>query len=181
MLHTDIINFTIPKGQSNYTKDGLYPLQAPKMLMIGMVENDSFNGDYKKNPFNFQHFHLCRLGLFANGSSIPGRPMTPDFKKASYVESYVNMMDAYHYFNTDDTNGLTYEDFGGGFTIYTFDLTPDKSVTDSHKHSMNLSNLRLELQFADPLPTTINVILHAVFDSHIEITKLRDVIPSYLR
>ena len=181
VLHTDIKNFTIPKGQSNYTKDNLYPLEAPKMLMIAMITNESFNGDYKKNPYNFHHFNLSRLGLFANGIAIPGRPVTPDFKRGTYVESYVDMMDAYHYFNTDDTNGLTYEDFGGGFTIYAFDLTPDKSVTDHRKHLVSLSNLRLELKFDSPLPETINVILHATFDSHIEITKLRDVIPTYTR
>lgn len=90
-------------------------------------------------------------------------------------------MDAYHYFNTDDTNGLTYDEFGGGYTIYAFDLTPDKSVTESRKHSLPLSNLRLELKFDDPLPSTINVILHATFDSHVEITKLRDIIPAYSR
>ena len=78
LLHTDITNFTIPKGQSNYTKDNLYPLQAPKMLMIAMLENDSFNGDYKKNPYNFQHFNLSRLGLFADNIGIPGRPVTPN-------------------------------------------------------------------------------------------------------
>ena len=181
VLHTEVTNFTIPKGQSNYTKDNLYPLQAPKMLMIGMIENDSFNGNYKKNPYNFQHFNLSRLGLFANGIAIPGRPVTPDFKGGSYLESYVDMMDAYHYFNTDDTNGITYEEFGGGYTIYAFDLTPDKSVTESRKHTVSLNNLRLELQFETPLPSTINVILHATFDSHIEITQLRDVIPAYHR
>ena len=181
VLHTDVTNFTIPKGQSNFTKDNLFPLQAPKMLMIAMVENDSFNGSYTKNPYNFQHFNLSRLGLFANGIAIPGRPVTPNFKAGSYAESYVDMMDAYHYFNTDDTNGITYEEFGGGYTIYAFDLTPDKSLTDSRKHTVSLNNLRLELKFADALPKTINVILHSTFDSHIEITKLRDVICAYNR
>ena len=181
VLHTDISNFTIPKGQSNYTKDNLYPLQAPKMLMVAMVDNDAFNGNYAKNPFNFQHFNLSRLGLFANGIAIPGRPVTPDFKNKSYAESYIAMMDAYHYLNTDDTNGITYEEFGGGFTVYAFDLTPDKSATSSYKHAITMSNLRLELKFDETLPVTINVILHATFDSHVEITKLRDVIPAYSR
>ena len=42
-------------------------------------------------------------------------------------------------------------------------------------------NLRMEFKFDDPLPSTVNVILHAVYDTHVEITKLRDVIPAYAR
>ena len=181
VLHTEITNFTIPKDQSSYIKDHLYQLQAPNLLMIVMVENESLNGDYKKNPYNFQHFNLSRLGLFANGKSIPGRPLSPNFKNKEYAASYFTTMDAYHYFNTDDSNGLSQGDYAGGFTVYAFDLTPDKSRTESRKQSVSLTNLRLELQFAEPLPATINVILHASFNSHLEITQLREVIPAYYR
>ena len=32
--------------------------EIPKSIAIRMMDNDSYNGNYKKNPFNFQHFKL---------------------------------------------------------------------------------------------------------------------------
>ena len=179
--HTELITFTIPAGQKSHVKDRLFPLQAPKLLIVGMVENAAFNGAYDKNPFNFQHFNLNKIALFREGESIPGRPFTPDFTKEHYARSYANTMQTFHYLNTDDTNGLTYKDFGNGYTLYAYDLTADNDISASYRQAITHNNLRLELTFAKDLPKTINVLLFAVFDSHVEITKLRDVLTHYTR
>ena len=181
ILHTKVSNFTIPKGQSSFTKEEEFVKMSPKLLMLGMLDNEAVNGKAEKNPFNFQHFNLSRLAVIANGVSIPGEPATPNFKTKSYVESYFRLMDTYHYFNTDDTNGLRYADYGGGYTLFAFDMTPDKTLTTHCVHPSNLESLRYDFQFADPLPTTANVVVYAVYDSHIEITQLREVIHSYVR
>ena len=52
--HTKPLTFTIPKDQKRFMKDGLFPSEAPKLLMVAMVENDAFNGNIKNNPFNFK-------------------------------------------------------------------------------------------------------------------------------
>ena len=179
--HTKLITFTIPRGQKSHVKDRLFPLQAPKLLIVGMVENAAFNGAYNKNPFHFQHFDLNKIALYREGESIPGRPFTPDFDNQHYAHSYANTMQTFHYFNTDDTNGLTYEEFGNGYTLYAYDLTPDNDITASYRQVIAHNNLRLELSFSNDLPNTINVLLFAVFDSHVEITKLRDVLTNYTR
>jgi hypothetical protein len=86
-----------------------------------------------------------------------------------------------NYYNTDDTNGLTPLMFGNGYTIYAYDLTPEKDVTTPHGQGIISKNLRLELFFKDTLPNTINVLLFASYNSAIEITQLRDVILHYNR
>lgn len=179
--HTQLINFTIPSGQKSYIKDRLFPLQAPKLLVVGMVENDAFNGNIKKNPFNFQHFDLNKIALYREGESIPGRPFTPDFTEGHYARSYAHLMQTFHYLNADDTNALTYDEFGKGYTLYAYDLTADNDISSEYRHAISNNNLRLELAFKTNLSKTINVLLYAVFDSHVEITKLRDVLTSYTR
>ena len=179
--HTEIITFTIPKGQKSYIKDRLFPLQAPKLLMIAMLENAAFNGAIKKNPFHFQHFDLNKIALYREGESMPGRPFTPDFAKKHYARLYKNTMEAFNYYNTDDTNGLKYDEFANGYSIYAYDLTATNDVSADYRQPINTNNLRLELYFEKDLPETINVLLYAVFDGHIEITRLRDVIASYNR
>ena len=179
--HTELINFTIPAGQKSYIKDRLFPLQAPKLLIIGMVDNDAFNGAIKKNPFNFKHFDLNKIALYREGESIPGRPLTPDFTNAHYSRSYAQVMQTFHYLNADDTNNLKYEDFGSGYTLFAYDLTADNDISADYRHAISNNNLRLELSFKNNLPNTINVLLYAVFDAQVEITKLRDVLTSYTR
>lgn len=179
--HCEVTTFTIPKGQQSYTKDRLFPDQAPKMLMIAMVDNDAFNGNVAKNPFHFQHFGLNKLALYRDGMSVPGRPFAPDFANGKILRSYMQTMRSFNYPNTDDTNGLTPDEFAKGFTIYAFDLTADKELNGNHRQAITTKNLRLELFFETATSTTINVLLYSVYDSSIEITQLRDVITHYTR
>ena len=181
IIHNELITFTIPMGQQSYTKDRLFPDQAPKCLMIAMVENDAFNGNIKKNPFHFQHFDLRKIALYRDGISIPGRPYTPDFDNGKYVRSYLNTIRTMNYYNSDDTNGLTPKMFANGYTIYAYDLTPEKDITAAYNQNHISKNLRLELFFKDPLTTTINVLLYASYDSAVEITQFRDIITHYTR
>lgn len=179
--HNQLITFTIPMGQQSATKDRLFPDQAPKSLIIAMVENDAFNGSIKKNPFHFEHFSLNKIALYRDGVSIPGRPQTPDFENDKYIRSYLQTMRTMNYYNTDDTNGLTPVMFGNGYTIYAYDLTPEKDVTAEYNQGIVSKNLRLEVFFKKPLPSTINVLLYATYNSAVEITQLRDVILHYAR
>lgn len=181
IIHNELITFTIASGHQSYTKDRLFPDQAPKCLMIAMVENDAFNGNIKKNPFHFQHFDLRKIALYRDGTSIPGRPFTPDFDGEKYVRSYQNTIRTLNFYNSDDTNGLTPKMFANGYTIYAYDLTPEKDITAPHNQGNLSKNLRLELAFKNPLPTAINVLLFASYDSAVEITELRDIITHYTR
>ena len=179
LLHSEVTTYTIPKGQKSYTKDRLFPDQCPKLLMIGMVENEAFNGSINKNPFHFKHFNLSKIALYRDGQSV--RTFTPDFANGRCLRSYVHNMRTFNYYNTDDSNGLTLQDFVNGTTIYAYDLTPDMTIDATHRQAITSKNLRLELYFSADTPTTINVLLYAVYDSEIEITQLRDIITHYNR
>ena len=179
--HTELLTYTVPKGQNSYIKDKLFTDLSPKMIMIAMVDNDAFNGNYAKNPFHFKQYDLTRLVLSRDGKSIPGYALEPNFTDKHYLRSYMQTMNALGYWNTDDTNGLTFKEWAGGYLIYAFDLTPDKEISSGCLHANVGNNLRLELNFANALPNTINILIYAVTDSQIEITKTRDVITHFNR
>ena len=179
--HTELFSFTIPAGQKSYIKDRISPSQTPKFLAIMMVTNEAFNGDMKKNPFNFQHFNLNKIQLFRDTISIPGRAFTPDFGNNLFLRGYINTMKALQYYKTDDTNGLTPDEFKGGYAIYAFDLTADNDVTSTVRDSLSTNNLRLELSFEANLAETVNVLMYAVYDSTVQITQQRDVLTDYSR
>ena len=179
--HTDTTTFTIAKGHSNYIKDRLYVSRMPRALIVGLLEHDAFNRNIRKSPFNFHHFNLNKIGLYADGELVPGQILQPNFKTGQILEAYVNTMKALDYFRTDDSNGLTIEHFKEGYTLYAFDLTPDGNINSSYRNINKGGSLRLEVNFDTPLADTITVMLFAAFDAKVEITKFRDVIVNYNR
>ena len=181
MNHVDITTFTVTKGIKSYIKDGLFASQVPKMVVLGMLEHDAFNGNMKKSPFNFQHFNVNKIGLYRDGELVPAQVFTPDYKNKHFMRSYNNTMSTLNYFNTDDSNGMTIEHFLDGYNLYAFDLTPDNTNQGPHRHLIKTGSLRLELNFDDPLTNPITVMLFAIIDAKLEITKMRDVIMSYSR
>ena len=181
LLHTELTTFTIPIGQKSFKKDRLFPDEAPKLLLVAMVSNSAYNGDITKNPFHFQHFGLDSLTLYRDGLSVSGRPFTPDFANGKAMRSYLQTMQTFHYYNNDDTNGLTLNDFINGYTIFAFDLTADKDISAAYRQGRATRNLRLDLTFTDATKETINVLLYSVYDSKIEITQHRDTITHYTR
>ena len=179
--HTKLVTFTIPKGQQSFMKDNLFPSEAPKLLLVSMVDNEAFNGQIKKNPYHFKHNNLREIALRVNGNSHPGPTYKPDFSSSQYLRSYVDFMNVFGYYSKDDTNGLTMKEYANGYSIYAFDLTADSDITAAYRQANVPHNIRLDLQFKTNLTETINVLIYAVFDSTIEITKLRDVILHYNR
>ena len=53
-----------------------------------MMDNDSYNGNYKKNPFNFQHYQLTQIGISVNGEEIPFKPLKLNFDDKLFVTAY---------------------------------------------------------------------------------------------
>ena len=179
--HRKLLTFTVPAGQKSFRKDNLFPSESPKLVIVAMVSNLAFNGDISLNPYNFQHFNLEEIALLVNGKSYPGPPYRPDFDKKLYARDYMDFMEAFGYYNSDDTNGLTYKEFGDGYTMYAFDKTPDANVSSDYRHPNLGQDIRLDIKFKANLAKTINVLVYACFDAQIEITKLRDIITSYSR
>lgn len=61
------------------TLDNVFLGQLPKRVIVGLVSNKAFNGDFKANPFNFQDYMLNFFSLYIDGEQIPSRPLQPDY------------------------------------------------------------------------------------------------------
>ena len=169
-------SFSIPKGQLSFTRESLVIGQLPKRIVIGCVSNIAFNGSYAKNPYNFIHCDLNSIGLFANSEQVPWKPLKPKFtgNNPNYILAYQTLFSGTNSMFRDTGNYITREDYGRGYTLYAFDLTPDMS-SDDYFQPKSSGSLRLEMSFASPLPETINVIVYSEFESMLEIDRNRNV------
>ena len=171
-----LVSHIITNGQLETVKDNLFPVETPKLLLVGMVDHTAFNGDYKKNPYNFQNYNLKKLVLYRNGEIVHGHALSPDYKNNQYTDAYTQTMSALKFYNTDDSNGITYEEFKDGYNIYAFDLTSDNNANATYRNGSADKGLRLEMKFDAALKQNVNLLVFGMFDSHFELTKLRNVI-----
>jgi hypothetical protein len=170
--------FTIPRGNLDATQESLFSGQLPTRIVIGCVDNDSFNGSYAKNPFNFKHMNLSQLKVYLDGQQQSVKPLEINFANHQYINAYATLFMGTGKWMRDEGNQISREDFAGGYALYAFDLSPDQSEGD-HFNLIKQGNVRLDLKFAQALPNTINVIAFAEFENILEIDRSRNVIFDY--
>ena len=170
--------YSIPQGAMSHTHENLFLGTLPKRFILWCIDNDAYNGNYAKHPFNAKNNAINFLAVYVDGRQVPAKPLQPNFENGSYIRSYVNLFSAAGKHAQDEGNELTRDDFGNGYTFFGFDLTPD-SCDGGCFHLVRKGNLRIELHFAAALAQTVNVVVYGEFEAVIEIDKGRNVIYGY--
>ena len=58
-----IRSYSISAGSMSRSVDHIFRDVTPQSVVIGMVGNGAFNGEFRKNPFNFQNYKMTLCGL----------------------------------------------------------------------------------------------------------------------
>ena len=169
---------TIPTGCLDFMQEKLFSGQLPTRLVIGCVDNKAFNGDYKLNPFNFQHFSASEISLYLDGQQSAIKPLVMNYAQNQYVNAYMGMFSGTRKENQDEGNGITRSDFAHGYTLYVYDLTPDLSENDSFNLTRS-GSVRLGMKFVTALAQTITIVAFAEFENIIEIDRNRNIVFDY--
>lgn len=179
ITRVEVKAITLPSGIQSKTLDSVYLGQLPKRVIVGLVSNSAFNGNYKKNPFNFHHFNMNYFALYMDGEQVPMKALQPVFSPAgqeSYVLAYHTLYSGTGIHFSDKGNGINRYDFNRGYALLAFDLTPDLSANEtSHWNLLRNGNLRIEVGFSEALVESVNVIVYAELDNVIEIDRNRNV------
>ena len=59
--------FTISGWNLTPLQENLFSGDSPSRLVIGMVDNEAFNGSYATNPFNFKHYNRSIMKIYIDG------------------------------------------------------------------------------------------------------------------
>ena len=175
----EVKSFTVPRGTYSISKENLFLGQLPRRIVFSLVENESFNGDIKKNPFNLKHCSVNFVSLYRDGEQILSNPLQLNYSQNCYIRSFLSLFtDSGLYFN-DFGNGISRDLYPAGHTLYAIDLTLDMSTSCSHYQLVKTGNICLELHFSTPPTETMNVIIHAEFDNLLQIDRDRNILVDY--
>lgn len=171
-------SFTINQGNLSHTQDDAFLGQIPKRIVMGLVDTEAFNGSFKKNPFNFKNFGLTSVAVYLNGEQIPSPPLAVKFSSESQgniIQGYYSLLTGLGMLNTVRGLPISRQEYGKGYTLFSWDMTPDLSSDYDHFCDLDKGNVRIELKFSTPLPNTINVIVYGEYDNILEVTEQRTI------
>ncbi|KAL3091932.1 hypothetical protein niasHT_028869 [Heterodera trifolii] len=112
----------ISQGRFEFNAN-LFMDQIPRRITMGLVGNADYVGNIKRSPFNFQPFNVREISIIANGRSFPQAPYDLDYPNGKYVRAFNDMNEAVGFSNSNESNGITYAQFGQTHCIYVFNMT----------------------------------------------------------
>ena len=169
--------FTVPRGQQSQHIDNAFLGEIPKRIAVCMMDNDSYNGNYKKNPFKFKHYNLTQIGISVNGEEVPFKPLKLNIDDKLFVTAYNTLFSGTGKLHGNSGSIIKREDYSKGYTIIVADLTPFE-IGDNFDLKAE-GTLSIDLAFKSPLAATINVLVYAAYDNVIEIDNNRNVIKDW--
>ena len=131
------------------------------------MNNDAFNGNYVKNPFNFKYYVLREISLHLDGHTQPVKPLKPKFDNHQYIQVNMILFSGTGKENRDEGNDIAHEDYPNGYALYAFDLSPDLTEK-GHFNLAKQRTVRVELQFGKAPANAVTVIPYEEFENVIE-------------
>ncbi len=166
--------FSISQGSLQANQENIFMGQIPSRVIVALVEHTAFNGSYKMNPFNFQHFKLTKISLQVDGLDQHVKPIHCNFHNKTFMEAYLSLLTGTRKAFKDEDVDVSRDEYENGYTLFCFDLSPDLGESD-HYSLVKTGSLRLGLNFGAALPSTINAIVYAEFQNVLEIDRNRNV------
>ena len=179
--------FVIPNSSDVFTISGIHFGIMPTRVVVGFVKTSAYGGTIEEDPFYFHHIGVTYINLKVASRSIPyAQGIRTSYYKDNYTQGYLTL----HKNIREASNGITYENYKVGNTLYAFDLTPDLCSAD-HFNLLKDGSLDLDVHLekdpkATPNPALVTsgaggytAMFYLEFDNIIEITKERQVLVDY--
>ncbi|GBM28873.1 hypothetical protein AVEN_43586-1 [Araneus ventricosus] len=151
-------NFTLSSGLKSVIIPNAMNGILPSRMILGLVSNTAFNGDFKKNPLrkNSKNYNLSYISLSENGVQIPMSAYTPSYKNDLFARNYLSLFMDLAQHNTK----VTLEEYKENTCLYVFDLTQDYSASDPFMNVARSGDTSIHLKFDEDLPETVTLLLY---------------------
>jgi hypothetical protein len=166
---SEISSFVIPKGATFWAQSDLFQNRVPTQLIIALVASKAAQGDFKRNPYNFNGFGLNTLTVTKNGQVVPFKSLRLNFKTGEVSEAYKTL-----YKSDAENHGISLQDFQNGYALYVYRLD-DQAYDYACLPQTQAGNLSIEGQFDSALPENVSVIVYAKFSGIVEVDQYRGV------
>lgn len=173
-MHGNIWSKLLHKDTTRHSESNIFSGNVPNFLIFGMVKSKAFLGDYKYNPYNFEHCFINYLSVTIDGKPRPVQNYRFDFDNDDYLDGFHSMFD-----NSLNVPPITVKDYKQGYFFVVADLTNNSSgftlVNSGPKHG----NVDIEITFSKPLSENYMLIIYHGTPASVTINKTREVSKDY--
>ena len=176
-VETQVKSFAIASGLSSTILDSVVIGKIPKLIILGLVASDAYNGKLASSAFNFEHNNLSDVSVTWNGDTMEHRSIPMSFSKTGSTteDDYLVALQTLNKTVAIGalSNGINVENFPKGNTLIAIELLPNSGDSLSVNRR---GQVRLSLKFREALPSAVTAIVYCQYQSIIEIDKNLNVI-----
>lgn len=149
---TNVATFQLNAGIRDISALHICQGQIPKRIVFALLDPQSYNGDYgAHSPFYLKHYNLRSMQLSVAGTPTPREPLVCNFNNGCYTLAYMNLFANLGTTIYDNGNGLSFHEFGNGYTFLVFDLSSDQADSGALQ-LVREGTVSLDMMFGADLP-----------------------------
>jgi hypothetical protein len=164
-----VLSYTHQKDQSSFKKDLAVGETLPQRALVAFMPESTYSGTWETNKMEFSHFNISNVLMKCNQKHLPFMNGYHDLdfaKGGRYSPAYYGLLTEGGATGCD----ITYPEYRHGFTIFAFDLTPDKCA-DVILDKPNKGALELSVDFSKPPSENLIVLVFLIYVGRFEIAK----------
>ena len=156
------------------TIENPYESKIPTQFILGMVDADSYIGNWRKNPLNFKHYDISSAALYIDNESITKQPYKFNPSDGKFIKPFMELYSILGKADEDVDIGISTENYLEGTFLLPLDVTPTSAANMEYLGRKTGGNCRIELQFCKPLSHNIMIITYAIFPIELQIDMARN-------
>ena len=110
--------FFMPTGNYDAVQKNLFMGQIPNRVFAGLVNTDTFNGSFAKNPYNFKNYKIMDISLKSDGQEQSSEPIKLDFTDGKIREGYWSLLQTVSKVLKDADIDILREDYANGYMLF---------------------------------------------------------------
>jgi hypothetical protein len=173
-MHGNIWSKLLLKDTTRHSESNIFSGNVPNFLIFGLVKSKAFLGNYKHNPYNFEHCNINYLAVTIDGKPRPVQNYRFDFANDDYLEGFHSLFD-----NSLNVPPITVDDYKAGYFFVVADLTNNSSGFTLVNSGPRHGNVDIEITFANPLSENYVLIIYHGTPASVSINKTRAVSKDY--
>ena len=187
-VKTDLKVFPIHKGQSRWNFPNIWGNQVPLDLVLAMVDDDAFNGSYRKDPFFFARNKLQTAAFTLHNVSIPAKPLDfsrmaenyeplddDDYEGTRKDEWCMRALESLWSVSGGSQYGMNYKNYTDGAFVVGINTDPTVPADVEYWGVPKTGPTDLQLTFKKPLEEETQLLVMARFPALLTINHKREV------
>ena len=184
MTRPEFNSFVINQGTMTIHTPAMSTGTVPNRILIFLVQQDRYVGEYTESPFTFHHHNLSKITLMKNGHSMDKEyqvdfDSNPDDVNGNAIYAYLKL----HSFLGQDTKescGITLHQYINSLCCFPFDLTPGLTGFDQSATSLiTEGDISVRLDFNKAPDKNLILLYYCEYKSTMEIDTHRHVYINY--